>query len=125
MLPKNPSYHIYGILEIKNFQVGYQKQVLFLFPSKEASPLVDFLAKDFSKWDVTQLKEKDTMTEKLCSAFLLLVFDGTWQQAKEMVNASIQLLKECTIPVSLSKDISTLKAFFFNFFFLISGLFAF
>ncbi|MFS8030761.1 putative DTW domain-containing protein DTWD2/YfiP [Helianthus anomalus] len=65
----------------------------FLFPGTEQTPSVDI-----NEW-------KSWFAEGDVNKFVLIVFDGTWKHAKEMVAASLPFVSKFATRVSLTYDI--------------------
>ncbi|KAL5995250.1 hypothetical protein ACLOJK_025308 [Asimina triloba] len=65
---------------------------LFLFPGTQSSPSVDL-----HQWAASHHDRSRPL--------VLIVFDGTWQHAKEMVSASLDFLSKFAIQVSLRYDV--------------------
>ncbi|XP_058077487.1 tRNA-uridine aminocarboxypropyltransferase A [Magnolia sinica] len=72
---------------------SHRPHALFLFPGTDSSPSVDL-----HDWAAAHPVER---THDL----VLIVFDGTWKHAKEMVSASLPFLSKFSIQVSLKYDV--------------------
>ncbi|KAF8396163.1 hypothetical protein HHK36_017776 [Tetracentron sinense] len=69
-------------------------RAIFLFPGSESSPSIEL-----NQWKLlnsTELSIKD---------LVLIVFDGTWKHAKEMVSASLPFLSKFACRVCLNYDV--------------------
>ncbi|KAL5708309.1 hypothetical protein ACHQM5_019118 [Ranunculus cassubicifolius] len=70
------------------------RQALFLFPGTNSLPSVEL-----NQWVLLNRDKVDM--DKL----VLIVFDGTWKHAKEMVESSLKFLNKFASPVCLSYDV--------------------
>lgn len=74
-------------------------RVIFLFPGTDSSPAIEL--NDWVSSSTSSTKE--SWNEK--DIRVLIVFDGTWKHAKEMVNASLPFLSKFATRVCLKYDV--------------------
>ncbi|KAL9255679.1 tRNA-uridine aminocarboxypropyltransferase A-like protein [Drosera capensis] len=73
---------------------GGGRRAVFLFPGNDSMPSVEI-----DHWH-------STLTDANSKSIVLIVFDGTWKHAKEMVSASLPFLSKFPTCVCLSYDVA-------------------
>ncbi|KAL9270749.1 tRNA-uridine aminocarboxypropyltransferase A-like protein [Drosera capensis] len=73
---------------------GLGRRAVFLFPGNGSMPSIEI-----DHW-------QSTLTDANSKGIVLIVFDGTWKHAKEMVSASLPFLSKFATCVCLSYDVA-------------------
>ncbi|KAJ4977798.1 hypothetical protein NE237_008578 [Protea cynaroides] len=84
---------------LHNASINYHSgphRAIFLFPGTDSSPAIEL-----NQWVSSSSSSEDSLSD-----LVLIVFDGTWKHAKEMMAASLPFLSKFASKVCLDHDVS-------------------